>query len=252
MPDQKADETLKMGSDKMLAGKAEYGSYYADQSSTSVGRWIKHLARQRQFAVIQRFVPDTTSAILEIGPGLGELTTLFLAAGYRDYTVVEPNRAMRSRLAAMGVRTRDYFIPYVREKDEDFDAIVLFHVFEHLNGTPEAQFFLSEAHRVLRPHGLLCILAPDYLHWQRDFFNGDYSHSNITTVRRSVQLFRDTGFCMVYYTYFSGFANGFFATCLSNLVRCGLFLSVGNKLDSKLYKLKTTLLRTFLLIGVKS
>ena len=252
MPDDKQINATQVESAEIEAAQAGFGDYFADQSTTSAGNWLKHRARQRQLAAIQRFVPDTTSAILEIGPGLGELTALFVAAGYSDYTVVEPNTAMREYIATMGVQTRDYFIPKMPEDDESFDVIVLFNVFEHLNGTPEAQIFMSEARRILRPDGLLCIMAPDYLHWQRDFFNGDYTHSHITTVRRSIQLFHDNGFSVEQYTYFSGFASGLSATFLSYLARCGLFLSVGNNLDSKLYKLKTTLLRSFLLIGIKA
>lgn len=232
-------------------GRAEYGDYFAEQQTTPTGRWLKRRARQRQQDIIQGFVPDRKSAVLEIGPGFGELTALFLDAGYNDYTVVEPNSAMRTRLAPLGVRTRDYSIPMLDETDESYDVLLLFHVFEHLKDSQEAQLFISEAHRVLRPRGHLCILSPDYLHWQHDFFNGDYSHSNVTTVRRTIQLLHDGGLETVAYAYFSGFVTGPFATCLSMLVRCSLAFTAGNALDSKLYKLKTTLLRSFLIIGRK-
>jgi SAM-dependent methyltransferase len=233
------------------AKQGVYGRYFADQSTTSIGGWIKNHARQRQLAVIESFIPDTGKAILEIGPGFGELTQLFLAAGHDNYTVIEPNMAMRERLAAWDVKTRDYLIPDLRETDESFDVIVLFDVFEHLNGTPEAQRFAAEAHRVLRPEGIICILSPDYLHWRYDFFNGDYSHSNITTVRRTLQLLHDHGFVVLEQAYFSGFFRGASATLVSYIFRLGLWFSVGNKIDSKLYKLKTTFLRSFLVIGAK-
>jgi hypothetical protein len=89
------------------------------------------------------------------------------------------------------------------------------------------------------------------LHCQHDFFNVDYTHSNVTTVRRTLQLFHDNGFRVLKYTYFSGFFSGLLATFVSYVARFALFFSVGNGLDSKLYKLKTTFLRSFLIVGAK-
>jgi SAM-dependent methyltransferase len=137
----------------------------------------------------------------------------------------------------------------LKEEDASYDAIVLFHVFEHLSTNQEAQLFLSEARRVLRPRGLLCLLAPDYLHCGRDFYNVDYTHNNVTTVRRVSQLFRDNGFRVVNCVYFSGFFSGPLATLISSLVRCGLFFSSGDHLSDRLYRLKTSFLRSFLIVG---
>jgi SAM-dependent methyltransferase len=223
--------------------------HFAAQSATRAGRWMKRRARQRQLARIVPFLPDRRGAILEIGPGLGELADLFQEAGYRDYTAVEPNAVMRERLARRGIKTRNYRLPHLEEEDGSYDAIVLFHVFEHLNGNQEGQLFLSEARRVLRPHGLLCLLAPDYLHCGCDFYNVDYTHNNVTTVRRVSQLFQDNGFRVVDRVYFSGFFSGPLATLVSGVVRCGLFFSSGSNLSDRLYRLKTSFLRSFLITG---
>lgn len=228
-----------------------YYDYFADQSTTRVGRWIQCSANRRQLAVIQPFLPNADAAILEIGPGAGDLARLFLLLGYHNYTAVEPNARLREHLAQMGIAARDYMIPHLEEEDGKLDAIVLFHVFEHLDGNYQVAIFMSEARRALRPGGLLCILAPDYLHLRQDFFNVDYSHSNITTLRRTLQLLHDNGFDVLEHVYFSGFFKGFAATFVSHLVRLGLGFSTGNDLDSKLYKLKTAFLRSFLVIGAR-
>ena len=226
-----------------------YYDHFAAQSTTRAGRWVKRHARQRQLARILPFLPDRLSAILEIGPGFGELADLFQEAGYRNYTAVEPNGLMRERLEQRGIKTKSYSLPYLEEEDRSYDAIVLFHVFEHLNGNHEARLFLSEARRVLRLQGLLCILAPDYLHCGRDFFNVDYTHNNVTTVRRASQLFQDNGFRPVDWAYFSGLFSGPLATLVSTLVRYALFFSSGNNLADRLYKVKTSFLRSFLMTG---
>lgn len=228
-----------------------YFDHFVDSPTTPVGDWIKRRERQRQFALMQPFFPNRDCPILELGPGMGELSELFLDAGYRNYTVVEPNTIMRNRLAARGVMTKNYLIPHLNEEDKAYDAIVLFDVFEHLNDTHEATAFIAEAHRVLRPGGLLCILAPDYLHWKEDFFNCDFSHANVTSLRRTLQLFHNNGFRTLKYAYFSGFFMGMSATVFSHLVRFVLPFSSSNGIDKKLYKLKLTFLRKFLIVGKK-
>jgi SAM-dependent methyltransferase len=228
-----------------------YYDHFAKQSTTPIGDWIKRRARQRQLALIHSLLPSSNCAILEVGPGLGELTDLFLQAGYHNYSVVEPNTIMRERLAQRGIRTKDYMLPHLDEEDNAYDALLLFHVFEHLNDTHEALVFVSEARRVLQPAGLLCILSPDFLHWQQDFFNSDFSHSNITTLRRTWQLLYNHGFRVLRHAYFSGWLTDPSASLVSHLVRIGLFFSTGNKLDDKLYKAKTSFLRSFLIVGRK-
>ena len=225
--------------------------HYAQSSSTPLGDCIKRRERKRQFAVMEPFLRSRGCQILEIGPGMGELPDLFLNAGYRNYTVVEPNDRMRNRLAARGVMTKNYLIPHLHEEDNAYDAIILFEVFEHLNDSHEAAIFIAEARRVLRPGGLLCILAPDYLHWKEDFFNCDFSHANVTSVRRTLQLFYNNGFRMLTYAYFSGFFMRIPATVASHMVRLAFAFSSSNGIDKKWYKIKLTFLRKFLIIGRK-
>ena len=227
-----------------------YFDHFADSAGTPVGNWIKRRSRQRVSNIIETFLDDPECAILEIGPGWGELAECFRKAGYRNYTVVEPNERMRNHLAGKGYVTKDYLIPDLAEADNAYDVIILVDVFEHLNDAREAKTFIAEARRVLRPNGLLCILSPDYLHWKEDFFNSDFSHSNVTSVRRTLQLLHNSGFRTLKYVYFSGFLTGMLATLVSHLVRLGLFFLSGNAIDNKLYKLKLTFLRQFLLIGV--
>jgi cyclopropane fatty-acyl-phospholipid synthase-like methyltransferase len=227
-----------------------YFDHFAHSPGTPIGNCIKRRSRQRVFIIIEALLHDPECAILEIGPGWGELAECFRNAAYHNYTVVEPNRMMRNHLASKGFVTKNYLIPDLAEADNSYDVIILVDVFEHLNDTHEAKVFIAEARRVLRPDGILCILSPDYLHWKEDFFNSDFSHSNATSVRRTLQLFHTNGFRALTYVYFSGFLTGMLATLVSHLVRLGFFFLSGNAIDSKLYKLKLAFLRQFLIIGV--
>ena len=227
-----------------------YFDHFADSPGTPIGNWIKQRSRHRIFEIIAAILDDLDCEILEVGPGWGELAECFREAGYHNYVVVEPNERLRVRLADRGFVTKDYLIPNLAEMDNSYDVIILVDVFEHLNGAHEAQAFVGEAQRVLRPGGILCILSPDYLHWKEDFFNSDFSHSNVTSVRRTIQLFHNNGFHTLKHVYFSGFLTGVLATLMSHLTRLGFFFLNGNAVDNKLYKLKLTFLRQFLIIGV--
>jgi SAM-dependent methyltransferase len=225
--------------------------HFAQTSRTALGGWIKWRTKRREFALLQALMPDRRSAILEVGPGKGELAQLFAAAGYGNYTAVEPNQEMRAALVRRGVRTRNYLIPPIHEADASYDLVVLIDVFEHLPGAQEAQAFIAEARRVLRPGGLLCIASPDYLHWRQDFYNCDYTHNNVTSVRRTLQQFYNSGFRTVRYEYLSGPLSGLPATLLSNAARLLLAFADSNGIDKKPYKLKLTLLRRFLIVGAR-
>jgi SAM-dependent methyltransferase len=228
-----------------------YFDHFANSPGTPAGNWIKQRSRQAIFSIISSSLPGRDAPILEIGPGMGELAESFLSAGYHNYTAVEPNRTLREKLETQGLRVKNYLIPRLEEADCSYAAILLVDVFEHLNDAREASEFICEARRVLKPGGILCIHSPDYRHWKEDFFNGDYSHNYITTARRCMQLFHNHGLQTLKVVYFSGFLTGTLATLTSSLARIGLFFLNGNAIDSKLYKIKLTFLRQFLVIGKK-
>ncbi len=131
-----------------------------------------------------------------------------------------------------------------QRKREPIDGITVL-------GYPGSRVLTTEAWRVLQPGGILSIASPDYLHWKEDFYNCDYSHNNVTTVRRTLQLLHNSGFQVLKHVYLSGFFTGRPATLASYLVRWRLLFANSNRLDRKLYKLKLDFLRRFIVIGEK-
>jgi SAM-dependent methyltransferase len=228
-----------------------YFNHYADSPSTLIGDYFVRKSSNYIFSTISRHLAKTCS-ILEIGPGKGDLLEQFRFHGYTNYSVVEPNLVMAKELEDKGIVVNKYRIPSIQEPDDLLDAIILVNVFEHLNDASEAAYFMSEANRVLRKNGILCIAAPDYLHWKDEFFNSDYTHSNITTLRRALQLYYNHGFDIEFYSYNSAWLSGALSTIFSNFMRFSLFFANSNGFDKKLYKLKLTFLRRFLIIGKKS
>lgn len=231
-----------------------YFDHFAGGTSTGLGDWLEARAIEHQFRFLDGYLAHRTGAqILEIGPGRGEFAARLMKGGYRNYDVVEPNATLRERLLALGVRAaKSYLVPELQEADASYDAIVLCDVFEHLNDTREAQRFIAEAHRVLRPGGTLFILSPDLMDWKEDFYNCDFSHSNPTTVRRTNELFVNQQFADMRYAYsYSGF-QGIGGWALSRTIKASTFWARGEDIGFKPYKLRLTFLRRFLIAGRKA
>ncbi|MBI4461100.1 MAG: class I SAM-dependent methyltransferase [Acidobacteria bacterium] len=92
--------------------------------------------------------------LLDIGCGRGTLVKLARAAGFEAYGIERPS-------------SPDVALPYVFYKDlpecnfpeEHFQAVILWHVLEHL---PDPATTLREIHRILRPGGWLYIAVPNF------------------------------------------------------------------------------------------
>lgn len=236
------------------APRVSYFDHFAAGRSTALGDFLTRKTVAEEFRFLRQHFPcGPETAILEIGPGHGELARLFLQAGFRNYDIVEPNAAMRERLRSLGVRqARDYLIPSIRENDSSYELIIVSNVFEHLNGTEEGQIFIAEAARVLQPQGAVFLLSPDYLEWREDFFNCDFSHSNPTTVRRVVQMFQNAEMEAVAFCYLYSCFRGFPGWIFSRAIKMLTGWTFGEMGESKPYKLRLTFLRRFMIIGRKS
>jgi SAM-dependent methyltransferase len=231
-----------------------YFDHFASGNSTALGNWLTARAIEYQFAFLARHLDSSGRAeILEVGPGQGEFAARLMAAGYNMYDVVEPNDTLRARLESLGARkAKSYRIPELREADASYDLIIACDVFEHLNDARDAQRFIAEARRVLRPGGLLFILSPDLMDWKEDFYNCDFSHSNPTTVRRTQEMFMNEGLATAAYGYsYSGF-EGPLGWAASRVVKALTFWASGEELGFRSYKLRLTFLRRFLIVGRKA
>lgn len=226
-------------------------NHYANSSKTAIGDWIVRKTTIRELAFITSFIPNRECSILEIGPGRGIMASILLQLGYTNYQAVEPNDTMRASLVGKGFVVKNYAIPCINERDDFYDVIILSNVFEHLDNASQAQVFIDEAWRVLKKGGVLCISSPDFIHWGHDFFNCDFSHNNITSVRRTQQLLYNRGFQLRMRKYLSAFFVGVPATITSHFVRLALYFVGGEKINGRLYKIKLTFLRRFLVIGQK-
>lgn len=230
-----------------------YFDHYAKGQSTGIGLMLERKTKEKEFQYLSGFLSKGKNIeILEIGPGDGGLASIFFQHGYSAYDITEPNDILREKLIQTGVRNaKKYCIPKLQEQDGSYDLIICSDVFEHLNDRNEAQLFIEEAFRVLKTDGIFFIISPDFIEWKTDFYNCDFSHNNVTTVKRTMQLFSDYNIKTLSYRYNYCCFSGFFGYIISKLIKVFTCFSTGNNPHSKFYKLRLTFLRRFAIIGMK-
>jgi SAM-dependent methyltransferase len=102
--------------------------------------------------VARRFVAEGMVArVLDVGCGEGELAR-YLPHG--AWVGLDNSQTMLERAPAGGVRGEATALPF---PDESFDAVAILYVLYHLSDPRRA---LAEAHRVMRPGGLIAVAAP--------------------------------------------------------------------------------------------
>lgn len=99
----------------------------------------------------RRFTSERLIPALDVGCGDGELARHLPPGGWRG---VDSSPAMLARAPEGGVLADARALPFA---DASFGAVALLYVLYHLE---EPALALAEAHRVLRPGGLVAVAAP--------------------------------------------------------------------------------------------
>jgi SAM-dependent methyltransferase len=233
--------------------KQRFFSHFSSGAPTRFGGFLIKKTVEAQFSFLAPYLlMDRNCSILEIGPGRGEFASLFLKAGYTNYSVVEPDDTLRALCESLPiVKAYKDLVPPLPVEDSSQDLIIMCDVFEHVNDAATAVAVIKDIRRCLKPGGLFFVLSPDYLHWGPDFYNCDYSHSNPTTIRRTSQIFENVGLKNIGHTYHYCFLSGFIGFVAGTLVKgvTAPFRSLGASNNSKVYRLRLCFLRRFLLIA---
>ncbi len=229
--------------------------FFADRRVTPLARWLWEVLARRLQREIAISCPQAHD-VVEIGTGLGILAGHLRAAGF-DYVGYEPNKAMVERAKNAGFKMRNALVPPLQEPDGSCDVIVMSHVFEHMAGISQAQEFLSEARRCLRPGGILILLSPDLLDFGTDFWNVDYTHTFPTSLHRVRQMLPDAGLEPVRSAFIYGSLPYFPGYFINLAFKLGLTLlhpvwECVYPRYPRFYKLRTTFSRSFLVVARKA
>ena len=228
-----------------------------EKMPTKVGMNIVRRANKQIINIFKKLISQKDISILEIGPGRGVFAELCKEEGI-GYTAIEVNPTLANNLGECGFEILKAKVPPIPIDSNKFDVVYMNQVFEHMNNVDMAQELIEECYRVLKKGGFLCIISPDYLIWKEEFFNGDYTHNYITTIRRLKEIYYDNGLKTVYVTYISGpFFGDPITFVLSSFSRLFIrpklirLLTFGLMSEERIYKIKYTLLRSFMIIGEK-
>lgn len=191
-------------------------SFYDFKSKTPrtvIGQKIVEKATDKIFSTVNPYLQKNCK-ILDIGAGNGEFAERCIKNNY-DYTAIEVNDEYKKRLVSIKAKIIDALVPPIPLTDSSFDYIHLSHIIEHMQSSEKALQLVSEIRRILKPNGYVCIIAPDYLHSHSFFYDGDYTHSFVTTQNRIKMLLADAGYQIIFNKYFTGAQLGWFQWVLS-------------------------------------
>jgi SAM-dependent methyltransferase len=128
------------------------GGFGVLESERPGNYWFDHRAREIT-ALLQRL---DVSTLWDVGAGVGTLGARLSEVGL-DVVAVEPSPVGAHACARAGLPTMCGRLEDLRLPDACLDAIGLFDVIEHI---PDPLPVLVEAHRVLKPNGLVVATVP--------------------------------------------------------------------------------------------
>lgn len=139
--------------------QAEYQHAHYDSNDEA---FFAAKSYEKCFRKIVAELPDRSSA-LEVGTGNGAFLQHLLSAGFKEVIGVEPSLYAVSK-AHDDVKKHIQIGPFNAENFSinHFSFIAIFQTLEHID---QPQQFFTDAFRLLKPGGILMIVAHNYRHW---------------------------------------------------------------------------------------
>lgn len=129
--------------------------------------------RRRRAGKVVSLVPKH-ARVLDIGCGNGDFLCYVRSFGdYELYGIERDEKAAERAIAKEGIHLQTSELQEGDFQENFFDAITLFHVFEHLT---EPRKTLEIIRKILKPGGILIISFPNMGSFQALFFKGKWFH----------------------------------------------------------------------------
>lgn len=187
--------------------KAIYSSTYREEDSTRFFTPLERLisfVRVRRAKRVERY--SKKGRILDVGCGRGDFPALMASRGWDAAGIELDERIERREAGTKGLHLRFGRLEDVRYPEARFDAVTMWHVFEHMR---DPVWVMRECRRVLRPDGLLMLAVPNADSFQarlagRNWFHLDppfhFYHYTLENVKR---LMEEAGFEVLSVKHFS-------------------------------------------------
>ena len=177
-------------------GETDAYSEFSERNSWGPGQPLQRWFSRRilkEFVRVTSVTPAST-ALLEVGCGLGNTGIAAQEMGFRAYTAVEPNPLLahvaRERVAPdLVIEARlPELIPDLRNSA---DVAMAVHVVEHATSGYEAREWVAGLADAVRVDGYVLVVSPDVRDFKTSFWDLDWSHGFPTTVNNLSQIVTD-------------------------------------------------------------
>jgi SAM-dependent methyltransferase len=146
----------------------------------------RRLAGPRVECLSQFLDPRQSPSVFEIGAGVGQFQVAARERTSWRISGLEPGNEQSALCKRQGLDVTQAFFQTMPIDDESLDAVVSFHVLEHVDSPAE---FLRHVNRILRPGGLLHLEVPNLARWAEDgldqFFQFPHLFSFTATTLRN-------------------------------------------------------------------
>jgi len=157
----------------------QLGRYYEQEYyGTGSGKFspavekVLDFFRRRRTCLVERFV-RSPGRILDVGCGNGRFLGYLIEKGWEGYGVELAGKAAERAASIAGIRFKIGTLEDGDFPEGYFDAVSLWHVFEHL---PAPRETLRIIHSILKPGGFLFVSMPNIRSWQGRLFKGNWLH----------------------------------------------------------------------------
>ena len=138
------------------------GHYEAEREEDRLAHGIASLELVRTREILRRHLPPPPARVIDVGGGTGVHADWLLGEGYDVHLIdLTPRHVERAR-ASLGARGLSAEIGDARDlplPDDSADVVLLLGPLYHLVERRDRETALREAHRVVRPGGLVAVAA---------------------------------------------------------------------------------------------
>ena len=200
-----------------------YGAPSGRRFPAAVERLQEQLYKQR-VNLVEKVAGGARGRVLDVGCGRGLLLEEFKSRGWEVHGTELSEKAAAYARDVLHLPIQIGSLETIGYPDGHFDAITLWHVLEHL---PDPRVLLAEAHRILKPGGVLLVGVPNFGGWEARFCGDKWFHLDAPrhlthfTKKMLKQVLKENNFKE---SRWSGFAPeyDYFSFVQSLLNRCGL------------------------------
>lgn len=163
---------------------SEMGGYYpAEYYGTPEERrfpkpveWLQELLYARRAKMVEAAVGGIQGRVLDVGCGRGLLLKAFRNRGWEVQGTELSDQAARYARNVANIPVETGTLEEIGFPDEQFDAITLWHVLEHV---PDPRVLLAEVNRILKPGGVLMVGVPDFGGYEARLFRDKWFHLDV-------------------------------------------------------------------------